>query len=141
MSITYNCVVPIFANLAPGYLLGVRGDTAQVDLIDNLRQGTVPYVAYRTHIVALPEERLFRVLRIILKGEGVVTGGHVVFTWDGNRTETYLATGASFDVTQDILIRQNCLGTKTGRQCDVLFTLSGTNLVIREAIFDIVEVE
>lgn len=141
MSVKFNALIPIFANLAPGYLLGVRSDAASIDLIDDLRQGTVSYVQYRTHVVALPEERLHRVLRVILKGEGTVTGGSIVFTWDGNRTETYTALGAHKDTTQDILLQQQCLGTKTARECDVTFTLAGSNLVARECIFDLVQVE
>ena len=141
MAVSYITLIPVFANLAPGLLLGVRSDAASVDLFDNLRQGTVSYIQYRTHVVSLPDERMMRVIRVILMGEGTVTGGHVIFTWDSNRTESYLVTGSAFDVTQDILIKQACLGTKAGRTCDVTFTLSGTNLVIRECLFDLIEVE
>ena len=141
MAVTYNVLIPVFANLAPGLLLGVRSDAAAVDLFDNLRQGTVSYVQYRTHVVSLPDERLMRVLRIIVIGEGTVTGGRIVFTWDNNRTETYFAISALSDPTQEILLRQSCLGTKISRTCDVTLTLSGTNLFIRECLFDLLEVE
>ena len=141
MSVTYNTLISPFPNLSPGYILGFRGDTAEVDLFDNLRQGTLSYCQYTTPVVQLPDERSFRLLRLIQKGEGTITGGSIVFYFDGNRTETYTATGAWTDTTQDILFRQDCLGTETAREAYAVITLSGTNLVFRESLFDLVQTE
>lgn len=141
MAVTFGALIPVFANLAPGFLLGVRSDTAEIDLIDNLRQGTVPYLQYRTHVVELPDERKFRPIRVYIKGTGTVTAGHLVFTFDGDLTETYTATGAYNNTVADVLMQQQCLGTKTVRQCDLTITIGGTNLIINEILWDIVEVE
>lgn len=141
MAVTYDTFIPIFANLAPGFLLGVRSDTAGVDLLDNLRQGTIPYMQYRTHVVELADERKFRPIRVYIKGTGTVTAGHLVFTFDGDLTETYTATGAYNDPVAGVLMQQQCLGTKTVRQCDLTITIGGTNLIINEVLWDVVEVE
>lgn len=141
MSVAYNCLIPIFANLAPGFLLGVRSDTPEVDLLDNLRQQTIPYMSYQTHAVELGDERKFRPIRCYVKGEGTVTGGHIIGTFDGDLQETYTATGAYNDQVADVLMQQQFLGTKTVRQFDITLTLSGTNIVIREILVDLVEVE
>lgn len=143
MSVTYGALIPIFANLAPGFLLGVRSDTAEVDLLDNLRQGTIPYMQVRSHVLELGDERKFRLLRVYVKGSGTVTGGHIVFTFDNDpsNTETYTALGAYNDPFAGVIMQQQCLGTKTVRQADVTLTLSGTNIVLNELLFDVVEVE
>lgn len=141
MSVQYNFLVSVFANIAPGFILGVRQDTASVDLFDNLRQGTVPYVQYRSHTITLPDERKFRPLRVYVKGSGTVTGGTIVFTYDNDLTETYTATGAYNEAVAAVLLQQQCQGTKTVRECDITLTLSGTNLIINETLWDVVEIE
>lgn len=143
MAVTFGALIPVFANLAPGFLLGVRSDTAEVDLFDNLRQGTISYMQLISHVVELPDERKHRILRVIVKGEGTVTGGHIVGTWDGVSTETYNAVGAfnSVNTVADVLLQQQFLGTKTAREFFVALTLSGTNIVIREMLFDLTSVE
>lgn len=141
MSVAYNCLIPLFANLAPGFLLGVRSDTPEVDLLDNLRQDTINYMQYRTHVVELGDERKFRPLRVYVKGTGTVTNGSLVFTFDGDLVETYTATGAYNDPVAGVLMHQQCLGTKTVRQCDLTITIGGTNLEIFEILWDIVETE
>lgn len=141
MSVTYSTFIPIFANLSPGFLLGVRSDTAECDVIDNLRQQTIPYMSYQTHTVELTDERKFRPIRCYVKGEGTVTGGHIIGTFDGDLQETYLATVAYNEPVADVLMQQQFLGTKTVRQFDITLTISGTNIVIREILVDVVEVE
>lgn len=143
MPVTYCTFIPIFANLAPGFLLGVRSDVAGLDLIDVLSSGFRPYMQYRSHTVLLPDERKHRVLRVIVKGEGTITAGTILGTWDGNQTETYTATGAfnSDNTVADVLLLQNMLGTKTAREFDVTLTLAGSNIVTKEILVDLVETE
>lgn len=141
MAVTYDTLIPVFANLAPGFLLGVRSDAEGLDLIDNLQTGTRSYMQYRSHVVELADERKHRLLRVYAKGTGTITGGSIVFTFDGLTTETYTALGAYNDPSAGVLMQQQCLGTQTARQSDVNLTLSGTNIVIHELLFDLVEVE
>lgn len=141
MAVGFTAIIPIFANLSPGYLLGVRSDTAEVDLFQNLAHGTISYCQYRSHTVTLPDERKFRLLRFYAKGSGTITGGTIVFTFDNDLQETYTATGSYYDPVAGVLLQQQCLGTKTSRQADVTLTLSGTNLILNELLFDLVEVE
>lgn len=143
MAVTFCTFIPVFANLAPGFLLGVRSDVAGLDLIDNLQSGSRSYMQYRSHTVELADERKHRVIRVIVKGEGTVTSGTILGTWDGNQTESYSATGAfnTDNTVADVLLLQNMLGTKTARQFDVTLTLAGSNVVIHEILIDLCSVE
>jgi hypothetical protein len=143
MAVTYAALIGVFANLAPGYILGVRSDTAEVDLFQNLAQGTISYMQYRCHTVTLPDERKFRALRVYIKGTGTVTNGSVVFTFDNDpaTAETYAATSCYNDPVAQVLMQQQCLGTKTAREVDVTITIGGTDIIINELLWDIVEIE
>lgn len=143
MAVTFAALLGVFPNLSPGYILGVRSDTAEVDLFQNLAQGTINYCQYRCHSVVLPDERKHRVLRVYVKGSGVVTNGTVIFTFDNDpaTAETYVATECYNDPVAGVLLQQQCQGTKTARECDVTITIGGTNLIIRELLFDLISVE
>lgn len=141
MAVTFAALIGVFPAISPGYILGVRSDTAEVDLFQNLAQGTINYCQYTTRAITLPDERKFRPIRIYVKGEGTVTNGTVIATFDGDLTETYTATACYNDPVADVLMQQQLLGTKTAREFFVSVTIGGTNLILREILVDVVPVE
>lgn len=133
-------IVTVNAQNAPSWVLCAISAFPIIAAYDEMMMANAPYLVYQTHMAAHPAHKQIRPIRGFLYGEGLITGGFCILSADKQRRE---ASQAFTDTTNDgdLLVQQDFTGTVVGHQFDLTFFLSGTGLVIREAVLEYEEVQ
>ena len=132
-TLRYPAFCTVNAQNTNACLLVSRADTPFVYVLDTVLPANVEFIQLSTHVYSANENTV-RPVKVILKGEGVITGGAAILVCDNIRYQLTEALLLPSNPNTDTLLEVNFQGDQTAREWYVIFALSGYNINIRSTI-------